>query len=131
MIEQEFHKRFARTVVVTISPHPDDSVLGAGGLIHRLTDTVAWDAQSGVSREDYPHVYTIVMTPGARGVDDEYLRRYALNRIRTQDSELADYLMLRLANGEQDADREKQLNTVREELRRQESTSEGRILRVK
>lgn len=131
MVTRQFYQKFARTVVFVISPHPDDSVLGAGGFIHRLTDPVAWATQSSIPEADRPVVYTVVMTSGSRGVDDEYLRRYQMNRLREKDSDLADYLLTKMATAETDPKREKQIAKFREDLRRQESIAEGRILRVR
>ena len=131
MLQKDFYEKFVRTLVIVISPHPDDSVLGAGGLIHRLTDHVAWERCCKAPREDWPVVYTIVMTPGARGVDDEYLRRYAMKRLNAQNPALVEYLMLKMSGGETKPDLERELSAVREDIRRQESTAEARILRVK
>lgn len=131
MISKPFFERFARTLVIVISPHPDDSVLGAGGLIHRLTDPVAWETHSDVPAEDRPVVYTIVMTSGSRGVDDEYLRRYQMSAIQKKDEELAAYLMRRINGAEVEDELEARMNVLREELRRQESIAEARVLRVK
>ena len=131
MLQKDFYEKFIKTLVIVISPHPDDSVLGAGGLIHRLTDKVAWERNSKAPEEEWPVVHTIVMTPGGRGVDDEYLRRYALKRLQAQNPDLVDYLMRKMATGEAEPDLEKELVSIRDEIRRQESKSEGRILRVK
>ncbi len=131
MLHKDFFEKFARTVVVVISPHPDDSVLGAGGLIHRLTDKVEWARHSDATEEDWPVVYTFVMTPGGRGVDDEYLRRYVLNRIKERDVGLAEYLMRKMSGADTDPEREAQLKAIREDIRQHESASEARILRVR
>ena len=131
MISKEFYQRFARTVVLVISPHPDDSVLGAGGLIHRLTDPVAWSAPSGVEEADWPAVYTVVMTSGSRGVDDEYFRRYQMDRLQRQDPGLSEYLLRRMSGADRDDACEAALNAIREDLRCEESVAEGRILRVR
>ena len=130
MISAGFYERFARTLVIVISPHPDDSVLGAGGLVHRLTDPVAW-GNVGIPEDERPAVYTIVMTAGTRGVDDEYLRRFALGRIREKNPALADYLLRRMAGEPAEADLERELSVIRENVRRNESVAEGRMLRVR
>ena len=130
MISAGFYERFARTLVLVISPHPDDSVLGAGGLVHRLTDPVAW-SNAGMPEDDRPAVYTIVMTAGTRGVDDEYLRRFALGRIREKNPALADYLLRRTAGEPESREMEKELSVIRENVRRNESLAEGRLLRVR
>ncbi|MFC1596797.1 PIG-L deacetylase family protein [Planctomycetota bacterium] len=55
-------KEFPYTRVIVISPHPDDGVLGCGGLLCKLNDS--------------PHVHAdisvFVMTPGYRGVDADF-----------------------------------------------------------
>lgn len=131
MIAHEFHRRFARTLIIVVSPHPDDSVLGAGGFIHRLTDRTAWERQSDIPESDRPALYTIVMTSGSRGVDDEYLRRHAMSHVTGVSPALGEYLLRKATGGSEDPENEQRLVQVREEIRRRESLAEARILRVK
>ena len=131
MIRQGFCRRFARTLVIVVSPHPDDSVLGAGGFIHRLTDRAAWERQAEISEPDWPVVYTIVMTSGSRGVDDEYLRRHAMNHVREVEPALGDYLLRKVAGRDDSPENERALGRVREEVRRRESLAEARLLGVR
>jgi len=131
MVTQSFYQKFARTLVIVVSPHPDDSVLGAGGLIYRLTDRTSWERQSDVPEEEWPAVYTIVMTSGSRGVDDEYLRRFTMKRIREDDPALGEYLLRKSEGRADDPQREQALTKLRTEIRRQESLAEARILRVR
>jgi LmbE family N-acetylglucosaminyl deacetylase len=130
MILKDFPGYFRDTIVIAISPHPDDSVLGAGGLIHRLTDTIAW-TNAGIDAGSFPVVYTICMTAGTRGVDDEYLLRFALGRMKEKEPDLATYLLAKSGGGPIDKELERRLTVIREEIRHQESSAEGRLLRVK
>lgn len=57
---------FPYTRVIIISPHPDDSVLGCGGLLYKLTGSMGVDV--GIS--------IFVMTPGYRGVDDDFYEQH-------------------------------------------------------
>jgi len=131
MIVDDLHRAFARKLVIVVSPHPDDSVLGAGGLVHRLTDRDAWAVQTETPETDRPAVYTVVMTSGSRGVDDEYLRRHAMSRVREADPALAEYLARKQADPGEDPAKEAALAEIREEIRRKESIAEARILRVR
>jgi LmbE family N-acetylglucosaminyl deacetylase len=130
MVPRQFYDRFARTVVFVVSPHPDDSVLGAGGFIHRLTDPVAWSAIDGVSEADRPVVYTIVMTAGHRGVDDEFLRRHEMSAVRKANPALEEYLLQKTVDSIEDPKIEQELAVVRTDIRRGESRAESKILRV-
>ena len=58
-------KDFPYSRVAVASPHPDDSVLGCGALMHKL-------------RKARPEleIHCLVMTSGFRGVEDEFLRRH-------------------------------------------------------
>ncbi|NLF72111.1 MAG: hypothetical protein GX575_24020 [Candidatus Anammoximicrobium sp.] len=60
---------FPYASVLVISPHPDDSVLGCGGLVFKLTS----------HRETRGRVKVTVfsMTPGYHGVDADFFRDYA------------------------------------------------------
>jgi len=131
MITQGFYETFARTVVLVVSPHPDDSVLGAGGLIQRLTDRVAWTRDSGLPEDEWPIVYTIVMTSGSRGVDDQYLRLYLMGKGREKNEGLADYVARRAAGAPPEPERDHALAHLCEEIRHQESQAEARILQVR
>jgi LmbE family N-acetylglucosaminyl deacetylase len=131
MISSSLYERFARTLVIVVSPHPDDSVLGAGGLIYRLTDTADWAQHTDLEENALPAVYTFVMTSGSRGLDDEFLRRFAMTAIRETDPLLADYIIRKGSSGEVQPELEKRLALIRADIRRQESQAEARILRVK
>jgi len=131
LIYNDFYELFRRTLVVVVSPHPDDSVLGAGGLICRLTDRDSWARKFGDSGSDQPAVYTLVMTSGSRGIDDEYLRTAELERIRSRDQALADYVLNKPREGKSDAEFEKKLAEIRTEIRRAESQAEARELGVR
>jgi len=60
-------------LVVTISPHPDDSVISCGGLLYRL---------GKLPRPDRPKLVTLVLTPGHHGVSNEYLREHLASQNR-------------------------------------------------
>ncbi len=50
--------------IIAISPHPDDSVLGCGGLLHKMT------VNPNVQR-----ISVFVMTPGYHGVDSRFFEQ--------------------------------------------------------
>jgi len=54
-------------LVVTISPHPDDSVISCGGFLYRL---------GRLPKPNRPRLVTIVLTPGHHGVSNEYLQEH-------------------------------------------------------
>ena len=54
-------------LVVTISPHPDDSVISCGGFLYRL---------SHLPEPKRPKIVTLVLTPGHHGVSNEYLHEH-------------------------------------------------------
>ena len=131
MVNNRFFDLFRRTLVVVVSPHPDDSVLGAGGLISRLTDEATWVQYSGHPPSEFPVVYTLVMTSGSRGIDDEYLRTALLDQIRSGDAGLADYLVSKGKGSSADPEFESKLALVRAGIRREESRAEAQELKVR